>query len=153
MDLSHDQTPFRADERKRVQGAGARILTSQEKDGKIVINSPDQYTCEDPPRCYLQQYPWPGTAFTRSIGDSIAERIGVIPTPEVRVHKISASDRFIILATDGVWEFLSSQEAVDMVANSKNPYEGAAKLVDAAFRLWSEFDVRVDDISVVVVWL
>ena len=89
--------------------AGARIMTGREKDGEVKYNSPDEYTADDPPRCYLQQHKLPGTAFTRSIGDAIAERIGVIPTPEVMVHKLSEADQFIILASDGVWEFLSSQ--------------------------------------------
>jgi len=152
VDLSHDQTPFREDERRRVTQAGARIMTSREKDGEVVHKSPEDYTADDPPRCYLQKHKLPGTAFTRSIGDAIAERIGVIPTPEVMVHRLTDADRFLILASDGVWEFISSQEAVDLVAECENPYEAAYKLIEVAWRLWLEFDTRTDDITVVVIF-
>lgn len=152
MELTHDQTPFRADERARVIKAGARIMTSGEKDGDAFYNSTDEYTADDPPRCYLQKYDYPGTAFTRSIGDGIAERIGVVSTPEVLMHKLTDADRFLILASDGVWEFISSQEAVDLVATCDNPYDAAHKLIEKAWKLWLQFDTRTDDISVMVIF-
>jgi serine/threonine protein phosphatase PrpC len=58
---------------------------------------------------------YPGTAFTRSVGDLTAEGIGVVADPEVRVVRISPSHLFFVLASDGVFEFLSSQAVVDMV--------------------------------------
>jgi len=152
VDLSHDQTPFRADERQRVKAAGARVLTSREKNGDVKIASAAEYTADDPPRCYLQKFNVPGTAFTRSIGDSVAESVGVIATPEVRTHKINDTDRFIIIASDGVWEFLSSQEAVDIVVACSNPQQAASKLLTAAYELWTDFDLRVDDISAIVIF-
>lgn len=80
-----------------------------------------------------------GLAMSRSIGDhavlvrtplalgccendvdyprrSLAQTVGVIAQPEVVRHDITSDDRFMILATDGVWEFIPSQEAVDIVA-------------------------------------
>ena len=41
----------------------------------------------------------------------------MIAEPEVVQHDITSDDRFMILATDGVWEFIPSQEAVDIVAS------------------------------------
>lgn len=152
MDLTHDQTAFRADERARVIKAGARIMTSGEKDGQAFYNSADEYTADDPPRCYLQKCTLPGTAFTRSIGDTIAEMVGVVSTPEVLVHKLAHADRFLILASDGVWEFISSQEAVDLVVTCDNPYEAAHKLIEMAWKLWLQFDTRIDDITVIVIF-
>jgi len=36
--------------------------------------------------------------------------------PEVRVHKIVPGETsFLIIACDGIWDCLSSQEAVDLV--------------------------------------
>ena len=94
------------------------------------------YTAEDPPCCYLRTKNYPGTAFTRSIGDSVAESIGVIATPEVEKYRIREEDRFIIVASDGVWEFLSSHEAVDIVSACSDPHEAAQKLIDESWKLW-----------------
>lgn len=42
----------------------------------------------------------------------------MIADPEITQHSISVNDQFLIIASDGVWEFISSQEAVDIVAAS-----------------------------------
>ena len=60
------------------------------------------------------------------MGDAAAERIGVIADPEVRVRDLGPDDRFVILATDGVWEFINNQEAVDLVASIGDPQRAAA---------------------------
>jgi serine/threonine protein phosphatase PrpC len=43
------------------------------------------------------------------------KNVGVIPIPEIIQYEFHPSDKFIIMASDGVWEFISSQEAVDIV--------------------------------------
>jgi serine/threonine protein phosphatase PrpC len=58
---------------------------------------------------------YPGTAFTRSVGDSTAEKIGVISVPEVSMVRLTPNHLFFVVASDGVFEFLSSQTVVDMV--------------------------------------
>lgn len=45
--------------------------------------------------------------------------------PSVSVHQLQAHDQFIIFASDGLWEHLSNQEAVDIVQN--HPRTGSAK--------------------------
>uniref|UniRef100_A0A7N0T0B2 protein-serine/threonine phosphatase n=1 Tax=Kalanchoe fedtschenkoi TaxID=63787 RepID=A0A7N0T0B2_KALFE len=53
--------------------------------------------------------------------------------PAVTVMKLQPEDRFIIFASDGLWEHFTNQEAVDMVL--KNPASGSAKrLVKAALQ-------------------
>uniref|UniRef100_A0A7N0UWC8 protein-serine/threonine phosphatase n=1 Tax=Kalanchoe fedtschenkoi TaxID=63787 RepID=A0A7N0UWC8_KALFE len=53
--------------------------------------------------------------------------------PAVTVVKLQPEDRFIIFASDGLWEHFTNQEAVDMV--QKNPVNGSAKrLVKAALQ-------------------
>ena len=49
-------------------------------------------------------------------GAAAAEDIGVIADPEITMVKLQADQPFAILATDGVWEFISSQKAVDIVS-------------------------------------
>ncbi|KAF5765186.1 putative protein-serine/threonine phosphatase [Helianthus annuus] len=53
--------------------------------------------------------------------------------PSVSMHEILPEDRFVIFASDGLWEHLSNQEAVDIVQN--HPNNGSARrLVKAALQ-------------------
>jgi len=38
--------------------------------------------------------------------------------PQINEHRIQPSDQFAIFASDGLWEHLSNQEAVELVQNS-----------------------------------
>ncbi len=92
--LSNDQTPYRKDERERCKLYGARILTSDQLEGYEPIheNFGDIVLGEEidvggnPPRIWSPTGSYPGTAFTRSIGDSVAEEFGVIAEPEIIVR-------------------------------------------------------------------
>lgn len=119
VDLSIDQTPFRSDELERVKLCGARVLTLDQIEG---LKNPDvqcwgteEGDDGDPPRLWVPNGMYPGTAFTRSIGDSIAETIGVVANPEIVVFELTQDHPFFVLASDGVFEFLSSQSVVEMV--------------------------------------
>lgn len=119
IDLSIDQTPFRPDELERVKLCGATVLTLDQIEG---LKNPDiqcwgteEDDDGDPPRLWVPNGMYPGTAFTRSIGDSIAETIGVVANPEIVVFELTKDHPFFVLASDGVFEFLSSQTVVDMV--------------------------------------
>ncbi|CAL5366137.1 unnamed protein product [Camellia sinensis] len=53
--------------------------------------------------------------------------------PSICVHELQPDDRFLIFASDGLWEHLSNQEAVDIVQN--HPCNGSARrLVKAALQ-------------------
>ena len=41
----------------------------------------------------------------------------LIATPDVKLHKIDVSDEFIIIASDGLWDVMSNQQAVNYVRN------------------------------------
>ena len=56
----------------------------------------------DPPRLWSRKGSYPGTAFTRSIGDHQAEKIGCIAEPEVTVTEIQATHRWLVVASDGM---------------------------------------------------
>ena len=57
-----------------------------------------------------------GLAMSRSIGDHTVKDVGVIARPVVTTRVIDwASDDFVIVVTDRVWEFLSSEDAVIIV--------------------------------------
>ncbi|KAM5547617.1 protein phosphatase 2C and cyclic nucleotide-binding/kinase domain-containing protein [Rosa sericea] len=155
VDLSIDQTPFRVDELERVKVCGARVLTLDQIEG---LKNPDvqcwgteEGDDGDPPRLWVPNGMYPGTAFTRSIGDSIAESIGVIANPEIVVLELTQNHPFFVLASDGVFEFISSQTVVDMVAKYKDPRDACAAIVAESYKLWLQYETRTDDITVIVV--
>ena len=135
--------------------AGARVLTLDQMEGLKPTNVDCWATEEDddgdPPRLWVPNGMFPGTAFTRSIGDAVAERIGVIAEPEVEVVTLTASSRFAVIASDGVFEFLSSQAVVDMIAPFKDPLEAALAVVQESYRLWLQYETRTDDITIIVI--
>jgi serine/threonine protein phosphatase PrpC len=77
----------------------------------------------------------------------------VIADPELTTTQLGPQHAFLILATDGIWEFISSQKAVEMVARHDNPYDAAKALVAQAYKLWLQKETRTDDISCVVAFL
>ncbi|MBA0717082.1 hypothetical protein Golax_004924 [Gossypium laxum] len=53
--------------------------------------------------------------------------------PSISVHQLQPHDQFVIIASDGLWEHLSNQEAVDIVQN--HPRSGSARrLVKTALK-------------------
>ena len=44
----------------------------------------------------------PGLAMSRSIGDLVAAQVGVIAEPDIIVHELTAADKFIVIASDGI---------------------------------------------------
>ncbi|KAL4087826.1 hypothetical protein PRIC1_012257 [Phytophthora ramorum] len=157
--LSVDQTPYRSDERERVKRSGARVLTMDQLEGIAPVhdnwaaNLNDQVDEDgDPPRIWSPYGAFPGTAFTRSLGDEIAETLGVIGVPEITSLQLTEDDRFVVIASDGVFEFLTSQAVVDMVAQYDDPLEACHKVVAESYRLWLTYELRTDDITVICVY-
>jgi serine/threonine protein phosphatase PrpC len=52
---------------------------------------------------------------SRSLGDQVAHSVGVSSVPEIMEYYMTVDDKFVVIATDGVWEFLSSQEVAEIV--------------------------------------
>jgi serine/threonine protein phosphatase PrpC len=78
---------------------------------------------------------------SRSLGDKIAQSVGVSPIPEVKEFMISTQDRFIVIASDGVWEFLENEDVAKIVLPyyEQNAPEAAANaLVKASYKKWKE---------------
>ncbi len=69
-----------------------------------------------PARVYAKDEDGPGLAMSRSLGDTVAEKLGVISTPDVRVVRRQADkDRALVLCSDGVSEFLSNEKIGEIV--------------------------------------
>jgi len=159
--LSSDQTPYRADERARVKKFGARVLSMDQIEGLEPVHEnwgdltlgEDIDEGGDPPRIWHPRDNYPGTAFTRSLGDAIAETLGVVAEPEILDRELFESDRYIIIASDGVFEFLTNQMVADLAAMHKEPLAACKAIVDSAYNLWLQYEVRTDDISVIILSL
>jgi len=61
-----------------------------------------------PERVWLKTEDIPGLAMSRSFGDAVACRVGVNAIPEISELRLTPNDKVIILASDGVWEFLEN---------------------------------------------
>lgn len=98
--LSIDHKPNRPDELARLQQASGRILS--ERQLGIEGGDPDKYyVC----RVHNGTIRY-GVLFTRSIGDADGHaHLGLIAAPEVKTGRLSPLDRFVVLATDGVWDY------------------------------------------------
>eukprot|EP01083_Nonionella_stella_P110219 322356_1 len=99
-----------------------------------------------------------GLAMSRSIGDHALKDVGVIAEPKVYEYKIGDNDEFFIIASDGVWEFISSKEAVTIIQscfdNGMGANEACEVLIKEAMNKWKEKegDYR-DDITAIIVRL
>ena len=100
----------------------------------------------------------PGLCIARSLGDLNAARAGVVCTPDVQRHALDADARFLILASDGVWEFLSIERAVNLVdtfyREKKRAIDACRRLIaEAALEWYHHEGVYRDDITAVIVYL
>ncbi|CAN8068291.1 unnamed protein product [Agarophyton chilense] len=143
VDVSWDQKPNRVDEKKRVRLAGARVTRWKKNVG--------------PQRVWLPNEWLPGLAMTRSIGDTVLSQYGVTTTPEVTVTRLGEREQFVVVASDGVWEFMSSADVVQLVDSMRrrgaSAEDAARALVKEAARRWNAHEHVVDDITAVVVFL
>jgi len=166
LPLSRDQTPYRKDERARIRATGARILSLDQLEGLEPIVDGESEGGDndfelgeeldeggDPPRVWAAQGDYPGTAFTRSIGDAMAEELGVFSEPELLTREITPDDKIIVLASDGVFEFLTNQSVIDICAKFADPLEACRAVVAEAYELWLQYELRTDDITMICMFL
>lgn len=88
-------------------------------------------------------------ATSRALGDyPLKEGNIVIADPDVQVFDMDVvKPKFMVLATDGVWDVFSNEEVVEFVAQSLDkPLHGAKELVQAAYNRGSS-----DNITAIVV--
>ena len=158
--LSIDQTPYRADERERVKAAGAVVMSCDQLEGVVpyhenwgVSLGEELDNGGDPPRVWAPGKSFPGCAFTRSIGDSVAESIGVTSEPELLRKELADGDQFLVLASDGVWEFLTNQSVADIITKFDDPLDACRAVVAESYRLWLQYEVRTDDITMILAFV
>lgn len=140
--LSIDQKPENPKEKARILKAGGRVEPLPGPPGEDV----------GPPRVWLAEVDVPGLAMSRSIGDEVSQTVGVISVPEIIPHQIQSNDIFAIWASDGVWEFLSNEQAVSIIWKYKHDLgEAVNQLVEEAAKQWRKEEEVIDDITAIVV--
>jgi protein phosphatase 1L len=119
--LSTDHKPNRTDERQRIEDAGGVVM-------------------------------WVGTwrvggvlAVSRAFGDRLLKRY-VVAEPEIQEDTIKEGVDFLVLASDGLWDVVTNDEAVSMVGPVPDPEDAARMLTDEAYRRGS-----ADNITCVIV--
>ncbi|VAH45345.1 hypothetical protein VPH35_028506 [Triticum aestivum] len=84
-------------------------------------------------------------AMSRAFGDrKLKEHIS--SDPDVAIEHVGDDTEFVVVASDGLWKVMSSQEAVDEVRDTRDARKAAVKLVDSAVDRGSK-----DDLACVVV--
>jgi serine/threonine protein phosphatase PrpC len=144
--LSRDHKPDDAKEAERIHKANGLVHKIITRKGEAL----------GPYRVWGNDDNSPGLAMSRSLGDCIAQTYGVSSDPEVMQVDLDLSDIFVILASDGLWEHVGNQEAVDHVSQrlAKLKHEECASdLVEYAVGKWKALGARRDDITVLVVFL
>ena len=144
IELSRDHKPTEKDEEKRILENDGRIQPFIE-DGEFV----------GPQRVWIKEDEVPGLAMTRSFGDRMAATVGVISEPEIKEYIFNPNDKFMIIASDGVWEFISSQECIDIIKEfyDKNDLKGCCEfLYQESSKRWLKEEEVIDDTTMIIVF-
>jgi protein phosphatase 1L len=85
-------------------------------------------------------------AVTRSFGDHSLKKAGVSAIPHVLKYTLKPFDKFMIIASDGVWDSMSDQDAVNFCKDDLSTKVIAQAIIKAALDKGSK-----DNISCIVV--
>ena len=81
---------------------------------------------------------------------------GTISEPEVTEHILEKDDKFLIIASDGLFEFMESEQIVRYVRNyyEKNDIVGCCEfLYKKSRKIWlEEEEDNIDDITMILVF-
>lgn len=140
--VSIDHKPDRPDEKARIVASGGRVFAVEYDDG-----------IDGPPRVWLGHMDVPGLAMSRSLGDAVAHTAGVISEPEFFTRFLDENDRCLVIATDGLWEFMSNEEVMEMALSQTDPKAAVDLLIMEANRRWMKEEQVIDDTTVIVVYV
>jgi len=145
QNLSRDHKPNDKDEMERILNKNGRVEPFRDDVGEYI----------GPHRVWLQEHNIPGLAMSRSFGDKTAAQVGIISEPEIIEWNLTKDDMFVVLASDGVWEFIDSDECVNIVKDFylNDDIDGAAEfLAEESHRRWRKEEDVVDDITAIIIF-
>ena len=143
--ISYDHKPDNPLEKERIIQNGGRIESYKDEGGNYI----------GPKRVWLKNEDVPGLAMSRSFGDEVAHSVGVIAEPEIINYSLLHEDKFVILASDGIWEFITSDECVNFVKDFyvKKDINGALNfLYKEASKRWIIEEEVIDDITLIIIF-
>ena len=103
--LSYDDVASDPNEYKRVINEGGMIKNGR-IGGKIILS--------------------------RAFGDWDQKKIGLISTPHINKIEILNSYRYVIIATDGIWDVLDDLDVYSLSLTAKNSKDLCDKIIDSA---------------------
>lgn len=142
LPLSYDYKPEMPEEKQRIEECGGVVEQLKNKNGEGV----------GPYRVWAKEGGYPGLAMSRSIGDLIGKKLGVIPNPGILEYDLNQNVKYIVVASDGIWEFLSNENVRDCGNKyylEKNPNAFCHEIVKCAYKIWKENGICVDDITAI----
>ena len=144
--LSNDHKPDLPKEKERIISMGGRVDPIKGPQGQGL----------GPNRVWLRNQEYPGLAMSRSLGDLVAHSVGVSADPEIIKYELKAEHKFIVIASDGVTEFLSDEEIGKLVwpyYNKNSPESAGNAIVREAAARWRQNDTMIDDITCITIFL
>lgn len=150
----HKPDPLRCPEEAiRVTKEGGRI-------DRLTIDNQGRPT--GPYRVFLKDRWIPGLAVSRAFGDHMAKKAGVISSPDIASLNLKSiftgnpegSRQIMIVGTDGLWEWIDNQDAIDLALSMHSAEDAAHALAEAAQKNWALYcqGQACDDITVAVVY-
>eukprot|EP00808_Paulinella_micropora_P024556 g22301.t1 len=140
VQLTRDHKPGDPTEAERINSSGGRC-------------GPRIEGTQGPPRVWIAGEDLPGLSVTRAFGDACVEHIGVHSIPEVKNYPRRPEDAFIVIASDGLFEFVDDQTVVDIAGENETAQQAVEGLTKEANAAWEEEDESRDDITIIVVFL
>lgn len=144
VNLSNDHKPDAPNEKERIISSGGRVEKFKDN-GKFV----------GPYRVWLKYEDYPGLAMSRSLGDFVSKSVGCSCTPEIIEHNLTSQSKFLIIASDGVWEFLNNRSVCKFIEpfyDCRDPDGACACLIEESTKMWEREDEGQDDITCVIVF-
>jgi len=142
--MTIDHKPDLPAEKARIEAKGGRIFAVEYDDG-----------VDGPPRVWLGHMDVPGLAMSRSLCDGVAHTAGVSSEPEFTEYYFNngREDLILVMASDGLWEFMSNQEVMDIAFVTTEPRFAVDRLISEANDRWMREEQVIDDTTVCVAFL
>jgi len=143
--LSIDNKPEMKEERERITKMGGKVEKIKNKYGKEI----------GPFRVWDKARDFPGLAMSRSIGDFNGKNIGIIPDPEIIETDFKININYIVICSDGVWEFLNNEDIMNFgnkYYEENNPRGFCKEIVEYSTKCWQKDDAVIDDITILTVF-
>ena len=145
IELSIDQKPDLPLEKQRIIKMGGIVDQMLDQNGKR----------DGPYRVWAGKENYPGLSMSRSIGDLKGKNCGLISTPEIIEYKLNDKSKYMVICSDGVWEFLENEDVMDIgnvfyINNEIDKF--LYEIIKVSKFWWEKEDFIRDDITAVIVF-